>query len=212
MYIMIICHWAILHYNMSFKTTAGRSDGVFWWFPALSKDQEFFCWIHQNYLVALKFKSYRYQPHYWHEGTHVRFYLLLGNTSQDGFKDTLLIQIQHFQMHYKLHVFLPVMEEMKSLIPKCAKSTYQYWVINVITSLVDSHQGIHHYTVKNQKGANSISTLLVRPKIKFSFSGATFHSPLTKSATLNRLLHCSLWWFSGALFCISGAKSPGAPV
>ena len=35
MYIMIICHWAILHYNMSFKTIA-RSDGVFWWFPALS--------------------------------------------------------------------------------------------------------------------------------------------------------------------------------
>ena len=29
MYIMIICHWAILHYNMSFKTIAGRSDGVF---------------------------------------------------------------------------------------------------------------------------------------------------------------------------------------
>ena len=28
-YIMIICHWAILHYNMSFKTIAGRSDGCF---------------------------------------------------------------------------------------------------------------------------------------------------------------------------------------
>ena len=39
-----------------------------------------------------------------------------------------------------------------------------------------------------------------RPKIKFLFSGATFHIPLTKSATLNRLSHCSLWWFSGALF------------
>ena len=25
---------------MSFKTIAGRSDGVFWWFPALSEDQE----------------------------------------------------------------------------------------------------------------------------------------------------------------------------
>ena len=37
---MIICHEAILHYNMSFKTIAGRSDGVFWWFPALSEDQE----------------------------------------------------------------------------------------------------------------------------------------------------------------------------
>ena len=55
MYIMIICHWAILHYNMSFKTIAGRSDGVFWWFPALSEDQEEKNgWIHQNYLVALK--------------------------------------------------------------------------------------------------------------------------------------------------------------
>ena len=58
-----------------------------------------------------------------------------------------------------------------------------------------------------------------RPKIKFLFLGATFHTPLTKSATLNRLFHCSLWQFSGALFlfsralfCISGAKSPGAPV
>ena len=45
-----------------------------------------------------------------------------------------------------------------------------------------------------------------------AFSGATFHIPLTKSATLNKLLHCSLWQFSGALFCITGAKSPGAPV
>ena len=55
MYIMIICHWAILHYNMSFKTIAGRSDGVFFWYPALSEDQEFFFFflIHQNYLVAL---------------------------------------------------------------------------------------------------------------------------------------------------------------
>ena len=38
---------------MSFKTIAGRSDGVFWWFPALSEDQEKNCWLHQNYLVAL---------------------------------------------------------------------------------------------------------------------------------------------------------------
>ena len=43
MYIMIICHWAILHYNMSFQTFAGRSDGVFWWFLALSEDQEKNC-------------------------------------------------------------------------------------------------------------------------------------------------------------------------
>ena len=39
---------------MSFQTIAGRSDGVFWWFPALSEDQEKNCRIHQNYLVALK--------------------------------------------------------------------------------------------------------------------------------------------------------------
>ena len=51
-----------------------------------------------------------------------------------------------------------------------------------------------------------------RPKIKSLFSGATFHIPLTKSATLSRLLHCSLWQFSGALLCISRAKSLGAPV
>ena len=39
---------------MSFKTIAGMSDGVFWWFPALSEDQEEKnSWIHQNYLVAL---------------------------------------------------------------------------------------------------------------------------------------------------------------
>ena len=53
MYIMTICHWAILHCNMSFQTIAGRSDGVFWWFSALSEDQEKISWIHQNYLVAL---------------------------------------------------------------------------------------------------------------------------------------------------------------
>ena len=28
--------------NMSFQTITGRSDGVFWWFPALSEDQDFF--------------------------------------------------------------------------------------------------------------------------------------------------------------------------
>ena len=50
---MIICHCAILHYNMSFKTIAWMSGGVFWWFPALFEDQNKICWIHQNYLVAL---------------------------------------------------------------------------------------------------------------------------------------------------------------
>ena len=62
--------------------------------------------------------------------------------------------------------------------------------------------------------------LQTRPKIKFLFSGATFHISLTKSATLNRLLHCSLWRFSGglfylfsrALFYISGANLPVTPV
>ena len=53
MYMMIICHCAILYYNMSFKTIAWMSGGVFWWFPALSEDQENNCGIHQNYLVAL---------------------------------------------------------------------------------------------------------------------------------------------------------------
>ena len=38
---------------MSFKTIAGRFDGVFYWFPALYEDQEKICRIHQNYLVAL---------------------------------------------------------------------------------------------------------------------------------------------------------------
>ena len=54
--IMIICHWEILPYNMSFQTIAGRSDGVFWWFPALSEDQDKICRINQNYLVALRHK------------------------------------------------------------------------------------------------------------------------------------------------------------
>ena len=47
------------------------------------------------------------------------------------------------------------------------------------------------------------------------FSGATFHIPTPP--TLNKLLHCSLWEFSGALFwfsravySMSGVKSPGA--
>ena len=45
---------------MSFKTIAGRSDGVFWWFCALSEDQEKICWIHQNYLVAFKLTNWTY--------------------------------------------------------------------------------------------------------------------------------------------------------
>ena len=57
-----------------------------------------------------------------------------------------------------------------------------------------------------------------RPKIIFLFSGATFHIPLTKSATLNRLLQCSLWQFSGALlgfwgllFAFRGRNRPEPP-
>ena len=43
-----------------------------------------------------------------------------------------------------------------------------------------------------------------RGKLKFLFWGATFHIPLTKSATLNRLFHCTLWQISGAFFCCWG--------
>ena len=57
MYIMIISHWAILHYNMPF-------DGVFWWFPALSEDQEEKLSNSQNYLVALKLVS-KYMIKFW---------------------------------------------------------------------------------------------------------------------------------------------------
>ena len=40
-------HWdilllGILHYNMSFKTIAGRFNGAFWWYGPLSEDQENF--------------------------------------------------------------------------------------------------------------------------------------------------------------------------
>ena len=51
---------------------------------------------------------------------------------------------------------------------------------------------------------------LSRPKKK-KISGATFHIPLTKSATLNRLLHCSLWQFSGALFAFWGGEIAQSP-
>ena len=42
--------------TMSFKIIARRYDGVFWWFPALSRSRsrKKNSWIHQNYLVALK--------------------------------------------------------------------------------------------------------------------------------------------------------------
>ena len=67
---------------------------------------------------------------------------------------------------------------------------------------------------------NWLHCLYIRPNLIkfFSFLGATFHIPLTKSATVNRLLHCSLWQFSGALFwfsrtliCISGRNRPEPP-
>ena len=71
---MIICHGAILHYNMSFKTIAGRSDGVFWWYPALYEDQEKNCWIHQIYLVALICLSHILQciSRMWNKAPHLR--------------------------------------------------------------------------------------------------------------------------------------------
>ena len=79
MYTMIICHWAILHYNMPFKTIAGRSDGVFWWFPGLSEDQEQNCWIHQNYLVALLMRLHFHLFSYMYElSSSIQFLLWLG--------------------------------------------------------------------------------------------------------------------------------------
>ena len=47
---------------------------------------------------------------------------------------------------------------------------------------------------------NSQTHIRLRPKIFFFFFGGYFSHPITKSATLNRLLHCSLWQYSGALF------------
>ena len=38
---------------MSFKTIAGRFNGAFRWYGALSEDQENFYQIYQNYLVVL---------------------------------------------------------------------------------------------------------------------------------------------------------------
>ena len=54
-------------------------------------------------------------------------------------------------------------------------------------------------------------------KLNCYFRGATFHIPSTKSATLNRLLHCSQWRFSGALdfwglfFAFWGWNRPDPP-
>ena len=56
MYIMIICHWAILHYNMSF-TIPKLEEGLmvisddFLHFLKIKKKNG---WIHQKYLVALR--------------------------------------------------------------------------------------------------------------------------------------------------------------
>ena len=65
-----------------------------------------------------------------------------------------------------------------------------------------------------------IGLVIAGQKLNFYFRGLLFTSHLlTKSATLNRLLHCSLWQFLRAPFFIFegfflhfGAKSPGAPV
>ena len=39
-YIGMFCYWVLLHYNMSFKTIAGRFNGASWWYGPLSEDQE----------------------------------------------------------------------------------------------------------------------------------------------------------------------------
>ena len=93
-----------------------------------------------------------------------------------------------------------------------------YDLVYVIKSLWMSEHALH-FSFYHSWIVEVLLALLPGVKIIFLFSGTTFHIPLTKSATLNRLLHCSLWQFSGALFlfsralfCISGTKSPGAPV
>ena len=70
----------------------------------------------------------------------------------------------------------------------------------VATCLLHSYMYMHVFG----EAVRIFSDPCCRSKIKFLFSGATFHIPLTKSATLNRLLHCSLLQFSGALFYFRG--------
>ena len=65
-----------------------------------------------------------------------------------------------------------------------------------------------------------VCRVVTRQIIEFLFWGATFHIPLTKSATLNRLSHCTLWQFSGAIFffflglffVFRGQKRPEPPL
>ena len=112
------------------------------------------------------------------------------------------------------------------LIFKLKKAKFLYILHNfvvVVTEDVDPSIGrfrnLVSVSIIPMKVSSETNYLPNRPNIKFLFSGATFHIPLTKSATLNRLLHCSLWqfsgalfWFSRALFCNTGAKSPEAPM
>ena len=66
----------------------------------------------------------------------------------------------------------------------------------------------------NIKRVNMSSTPSRQKKKKKS--GATFHTPLTKSATLNRLLHCSIYGnfqglffdFRGLIFALRGRNRP----
>ena len=69
--------------------------------------------------------------------------------------------------------------------------TYTFWNNNcTLYKVLSSHR---------RRRALSFKQLIVKGGKKLG-GGATFHIPLTKSATLNRLLHCSLWRFSGAIF------------
>ena len=58
---MIICHWAYCITVCHSKQLQEGLMGVFWWFPALSEDQEKICRIHQNYLVAYKDNFWNFQ-------------------------------------------------------------------------------------------------------------------------------------------------------
>ena len=63
----------------------------------------------------------------------------------------------------------------------------------------DNRENHYRYMYINTQLIDCIFTVLQAQKKKFSGATCTFHIPI-KSATLNRLLHCSLWQFSGAFF------------
>ena len=56
-----------------------------------------------------------------------------------------------------------------------------------------------------------LSRTKIRPNFFFFLEGGYFSHPIDLICNkMNRLLHCSLWWFSGALFFFGGeiARSP----